>query len=85
MKKSISKLWQRFSSAVPPLVKKFQVVLTLAGSTLTAGAAINWPSGLASASTFCAYAAAICAATVLGLQFTQQAVSVLEDDKGGVR
>ena len=70
--------WQRFTSAVPPVVKKIQIILGLAAGTFTAAAAINWPLKIAFASTVCAYTASVCAGLVLALQFIEQTVTVFE-------
>jgi hypothetical protein len=72
------KLYARFVSAVPPIVKKIQIVIGLAAGSFTAASAIAWPSKLAFVGSFCGYAAAVCAGVVLALQFAEQTVTIFK-------
>ncbi|WP_147425735.1 hypothetical protein [Mucilaginibacter gracilis] len=78
MKTLLKQGWLRFRSAVPPTVKKIQIVLGMATASFGAATAITWPGKLLLVGTFCGYAAAVCGGIVLALQFIQQSVTVFE-------
>jgi hypothetical protein len=74
----LTKTIQRFKSEVPPLVKKFQILLGTASGFFTGGSAIPWPGKLGLLTNICNYGAAICAGTVLSLQFMQRSAAIIE-------
>lgn len=78
MKIILKEVWSRFKSAVPPIVKKIQIVLGLSAASFTAAATMGWPGKIAFIGTFCGYAAAVCSGIVIALQFIQQTVTVFE-------
>lgn len=70
--------WNRFRSAVPPVVKKIQILLTMASGTLGTLAAISWPGKTVIIGSVCGYGAAGCLGAVAVLQFFQQAATIIE-------